>query len=458
MPELVISPDERQAEIVLAEGERMTSAQALVFLSKRGVRYGQQPTALAALQETVGPATLIVALADPGAPTVDARIETPIGNTAFAYEPALTPDGQLVFPEPPLPPVATPGDVVATKVAGVPGRVGRTVTGKPLGEEPAEPRDVALLAGKGAELAPDGTQVVAAIVGNPRCVAGVVETVPELKIEGDLTPAIGNVDFDGNVLVMGDIEIQLEVRASGDITVLGGVEGASLVAGRRIVVHGGVRNGATLDARDAVLVRFVEGSKVRAAARLIARGDVTHCQVEDVGELIAGGSVVGGQIHVRERLEAWTLGGPLQTATRIGVVPPPPPPDPRPGILKERQELEAKLAQVRIRLDEAQRVAQRHANAAKGDEAREMVRQIAALYQSLAAQDEALRRRLAEAAFIVEPQSKPTAIVRGEIWPGATLQLGSAQLRVETPYPPCAVLEENGALQIVPLDQKGVSP
>lgn len=458
MPELVISPDERQAEIVLAEGERMTSAQALVFLSKRGVRYGQQPTALAALQEAVGPATLVVALADPGEPTVDARIETPIGNTAFAYEPALTDDGQLRFPDPPLPPVAVPGEVVAAKVPGAVGRVGRTVTGKPLGEPPPAPRDVTLVAGKGTELAGDGRRVVAAIAGNPRCIDGIVETVPERKIEGDLTAAIGDVDFDGNVLVTGDIEIQRRIRATGDITILGGVEGAILQAGRRIVVHGGVRNEARLTATDAVLVRFIEGSTVRSARRVIARGDVTHCHLEDVGELIAGGSVVGGTVQLRERLEAWTLGGPLQTATRISVVPPPPPPDPRPAIIKERQEHEARLAQVRIRLDEAQRVAQRRANDARGEEALEMLRQLSLLYRSLVAQGEEIQRRLERAACVAPPALKPSATVRGEIWPGTTLQLGSAQLRVETSYPPCVVLEEHGALQIVPLEQKGAHP
>lgn len=457
MPEVRLSDDEREAAIVLAEGERLGASHALIFLSRKGVRYGHLPRALATLPDLVGPTELVVAEAEGGTPPQDARIELPAGNMAFAYAPEPNAQGGSAFPPPPVPQAVAPGDVVAYKVRAVPGRAGRTVTGKPLGPEPAAPRDAELEAGAGCERreAPEGLQVVATAAGNPRLEDGVVVVRPEHRIDGDLDFALGDVTFDGNVLVTGDVEPGRTILATGDVTVLGVVVGAAITAGGRVVVHGGVRNEAVLRAGTDLIAQFVEGSRVQAGRTVFVREDLTHARVEEAWNLACGGSVVGGQVRVFERVEAQNLGTRLATPTRVEVVPPPPPADPRPALMKERQELATTIAQVRMRIEEAQRVVARQGDRQKGQEAAEMLEKLVELFQGLLAKERELEGRVATATALEPVSVRPTVNVREAIHPGVAVQLGQALLRIDAEYPASSLWEAGGSIQVSPLAAKG---
>ncbi len=494
MPEVRLSEDERQAAIVLAEGERMGASQALIFLARRGVRYGHLPRALAALPDLVGPAELVVAEAEGELPAHDARIDMLAGNMAFAYEAEPDALDEPAFPPPPLPRVVEPGDVVAIKVRAVPGRAGRTVTGKPLAPATEvartrardaaddlvgeawelatvsgnprleigavlarpEPRDAELRAGMGCEPAGDGLRMLATLAGNPSLEDGVVVVRPEHRVEGDLTFAVGDVAFDGNVLVMGDVEPGRTIEATGDVTVLGVVVGATITAGKRIVVHGGVRNNAALQAGTDVIAQFVEGSRVRSGRWVFVREELTHGHVEEAWRLACGGGVVGGQVHVFERVEARELGTRLATPTRVEVVPPPPPPDPRLALMKERQVLATTIAQVRIRVEEAQRVVARQGtHRQKGQDAAEMLEKLLELHHGLKLKDKALEARIT-AATAQEPAAlRATVKVREAIHAGVAIQIGPAVLRIEAEYPASSLWEADGSVQVAPLVTKG---
>lgn len=451
MPSIQVSEDEREATLVLAPGEHIGSPQALIALSRKGVRYGHLPQALATLPDLEGPLSLVVAAAEPPVPPRDACLEFPAGNMAFAYAVAPGPDGEPTLALPPVPVCVAPGDRVAVKVPAAPGRPGRTVTGKPLGAEPPPPRDLELVAGPGCELAPGGGALVATMAGNPSYEAGVVLVRPERRIDGDLTFALGDLCFDGNVLVTGDVEPGRRIEATGDVTVLGVVVGATIVAGRRVVVHRGVRHDARVEAGTDVFAQFIEGSTVRAGERVWVREDLTQAHVEMARQLYVGGCVVGGQVLVLERLEAGALGSAMAAPTRVAVVPPPPPPDPRPALVAERKELAATLAQVWIRVEEAQRVLARTGAGQRAEEVTEMLEKLLELYRGLRAKDEALVARIAAYAGHEPPVVRPSIHIRGGIHPGVTLQLGHAQLRADTEYPPSDLYEADGLVRLVPL-------
>ncbi len=451
MPTIQVSDDEREATLVLAPGERLGSSQALIALSRQRVRYGHLPKALATLPDLVGPLALVVAAAEPPEPPQDARLELPAGNMAFGYAAAPGPDGALAYPHPPVPARVAPGDVVAVKVPARPGHPGRTVTGKPLGVAPPSPRDFQLLAGPGCEVSPCGDAVLATAAGNVVCEAGVVFVRPELRIEGDLTFAEGDLSFDGNVLVTGSVEPGRRIEASGDVTVLGVVVGATIVAGRRVVVHGGVRHDARLMAGTDVLAQFIEGSAVHAGDRVWVREDLTQAHVDAARQLSVGGCVVGGSVQVQERLEADALGSAMAAPTRVAVVPPPPPPDPRPALAAGRKELQATLSQVWIRVEEAQRVLARTGAGQRAEEAAEMLEKLLELYKGLRAKDEGIAARMAAYAGHEPPTVRPTIQIRGGIHPGVSLQLGHAMLRAETDYPASDLFEADGVVRLVPL-------
>jgi hypothetical protein len=338
--------------------------------------------------------------------------------------------------------------VVAIKHPARPGRVGRTVTGKPLDEAPRPAADQPFAAGPGVELTPDGLQAVATRAGNVRYAGGVVAVVPETRVSGDLAGLGEDLVVEGNLLVTGDAQGPRRLAASGDVTVLGGLEAVTIEAGGRIVIHGGVRNRCELAAGEAVVARFMEQSQVSGARVVAVRQDLTHAQLAGVAELLVGGSLVGGHVQLHERLWAHTLGGPKQTPTRVAVVPAPAPPDPRPAIARERQDLSQTLAQVRIRLDEANRVVARRPRDA---EAAKLVQQLAMLYRSLMSKDEDLARQAAEAGQTGLEPPRPEAEVVGGILPGVAILIGTSRLEAETAYPACLLTEGPDLIQVVPL-------
>ena len=452
MAEVLISEDERQAALALAPGERLASAQALIVLARRGVRYGHLPQALAALPDLEGPLELVVAAAEPAVPPQDARIAMPLGDMARDVDVLPAPGGELAFAVPPVPIAVQAGEVVAEKVAAMPGRPGRSVTGKALGEAPPAPREAALRVGPGASRTPCGQRAIALIAGNASLEAGVVVVRPELRVGGDLDFAAGDVVFDGNVLVMGDVEPGRAIEATGDVTVLGVVVGARIVAGGRLVVHGGVRHEASLQAGSDVLAQFIETSTVRAGRRVLVREDLTQARVEAAWAVYVGGCRVGGQVQAYEHVEAREIGSQAAALTRVSVVPPPPPPDPRPALVRERQELGMTLAQVGIRVEEAQRVVARTGTACqKGLDAAEMLEKLTDLHRGLEANHQALTARIAEAAAHELPTVRPTLLARDRLHAGVVIQLGHGLLRAETEYPASALSEADGAVHVTPV-------
>ncbi|MFO7820027.1 MAG: FapA family protein, partial [Halanaerobacter sp.] len=57
-------------------------------------------------------------------------------------------------------------------------------------------------------------------------------------IEGNVDNRVGNIDFDGNVIVKGDVKENFKIRARGKIEVAGNVNQALLEANDGIIVHG----------------------------------------------------------------------------------------------------------------------------------------------------------------------------------------------------------------------------
>lgn len=296
MPHVLVRPDESEARLVLEPGERLNEYQALIWIARRGVRHGLLHEAIAGFPEREGPAEVLVAARiEPSAGT-DARVDTPLGNTAFPLEPTYDEQGRATFPEWPLPAVARAGDVVAVKVPPVPGRPGRTVVGTPIGPVPPPVQDVALRAGLGTELVYDGLRVVASIDGNPCCVDGMVTVRPELKLPGDVTAGHEAVRFGGNVFIAGGVAGDAEILAAGDVTVLGDVSGGKIAAGGRVVVHGHVDGHATIIASADVVARSIADATVRCAGTLAVREDVVRTHVEGARKTIIGARAAAGSM------------------------------------------------------------------------------------------------------------------------------------------------------------------
>jgi uncharacterized protein (DUF342 family) len=93
---------------------------------------------------------------------------------------------------------------------------------------------------KGAEIDPENEHLlIASRDGHPVLQAQGVE-VDDMLILAKASLETGHIDFNGSVAINGDVDSQVEIRASGDIFVKGTVSNAKLEAAHDIVIGGGV--------------------------------------------------------------------------------------------------------------------------------------------------------------------------------------------------------------------------
>jgi hypothetical protein len=444
MAYIEIANDDMTSWLVLAPDEQISGGEAMALLDAKGVCHGVNATRLAEVGQLTGPIRLAVAEGTPVVDGQDARVEYAFRVGRQELRPVIRDDGRADFRNLGLITNVQPGQVLARRVPPVPGREGLTVMGRSI--MPVPPRDVHLRAGRGAEVTADGMAVVATIAGNPHCEGSVVLVRQEYVLPGGVSLATGNISFEGDLVVNGPVDAQMEVFATGNVVVHGPVGNAVIRAGGSILVHGGVRQQSTLQAGNDIVARFVEQSTVRCGGSLGLEEDLIHCDVTAGGSVVAGGSIVGGRVHLGERGEARSLGGRLGVPTSITIIAPKPPSEERLALEEERAVIRANLQRIAPAVREANE-ALRCPHTVTNVEA---FRKLLELSSQLMAKDAALERRL-QSMSDPPPRHRPRLDVREVIHAGVAIQLGAATLRVSDAYPPGTLFEEAGAVRLVPL-------
>lgn len=139
-----------------------------------------------------------------------------------------------------LEPVVMKGTKLAEKkgeaVEGIPG-----VDVKGAEIKVQKVKDEELKAAEGAFL--DGNAVYAERDGRPYLKKGEIGVVPLLTVVGDLDKDTEDIDFDGDVVVKGNVQDHMVIRATGNISIIGSVYHSELYAEQNIEVQGKVIGG-----------------------------------------------------------------------------------------------------------------------------------------------------------------------------------------------------------------------
>lgn len=211
------------------------------------------------------------------------------------------------------------GQVIALYHPAVQGVDGYTVKDAPLRARPA--RELPPLRGRGFTCKEDGITYVASITGKIDVVNDKINILPVYEVSGDVDVNMGNIDFRGDVIVHGSVCDDVEIKATGTVTVDGVVQGGSIYANKSIVLAGGVLgNGkSVIDSKGDVVAKFFEYATVRS------KGDVTtdillnsnvYCE-GNAKVLDKKGCIVGGQVHAVCGVEANSIGNSAEIRTRV---------------------------------------------------------------------------------------------------------------------------------------------
>lgn len=130
------------------------------------------------------------------------------------------------------------GDPLAKKIPFTLGKRGYTVTGNPL--EPVPGEDINLSVGEGTAISPKNENVlVSTQVGLPRIIENGMEVDDVYQIK-NVDISTGHVEFEGSVIIAGDVCEGMKVSATGDISIGGFVESATITAGGDITIGSGI--------------------------------------------------------------------------------------------------------------------------------------------------------------------------------------------------------------------------
>ncbi len=335
-----LSEDEMKAHLVLTSafaGKQASLKQLLAQAEKTGINRGLSRKRLIDIVDRANnsaPGTVIDELVAIGLPPRNGRNSKlkPLVDNALdrILKPREKSDGKIDMRD--------LGDIICVN-AGTPvvkrlppteGRFGYTVTGTPLDPKP----------GKWSTFKPgsgtvpsesDENLLLAEINGMPKF-QGDRMWVDDTFICKGVNVGTGNVNYDGAVLVNGDVTEKMQIIATGDITINGFVESATLQAGGDIIITEGamgkvnetndeysthlmaqgsvhVAHGQGLDIQcngDVTIGRQLAYSRIKCKGTVTAgpvtmpNGNLFACDITSYGKVKAGtiGAVSGSTLSV----------------------------------------------------------------------------------------------------------------------------------------------------------------
>ncbi|GGG12196.1 DUF342 domain-containing protein [Paenibacillus abyssi] len=215
------------------------------------------------------------------------------------------------------------GQLIAEKIPAEAARHGNAVTGEVLfGKDGKEAR---FKVGKNVVVGPDETSLYAAIDGMiTKTDRDKINVFPVYEVNGDVDYNTGNIDFVGTVVVRGNVLTGFRIKASGDIRIIGGVEGAELESEGSIEITGGILAGhkGHILAGKNIKSSFIQEGNVFAAEDIIVSQSIMHSNVRAGHNVLCAGAkglLVGGTVQAGEKVSARTIGNTMSTATTIEV-------------------------------------------------------------------------------------------------------------------------------------------
>lgn len=302
-------------------GKPMNRDDIIAQLGRAGVRFGVEPAMLDDfLKNRQYCQNYVLAKAVPPVEGRSAVIEYHF-NTDLSRKPKMSDDGSVDYHNLDNISHVKAGDCLATLTPAVQGKPGMDVLGRAI--KPADVKMLALRAEKNVELSQDGLRLISKVNGHANLVEGTVFVSNTFEVPNNVDATTGDISYDGNVEIKGNVLTGFKVFATGDIVVDGVVEGAELTAGGQIVLKRGIQGmgRGTLKAASNIITKFIENAKVKAGG-YVATDAILHSAVTAKGEIVASGKrgfIVGGEIRSAAGISVQTAGSAMGTTTLLEI-------------------------------------------------------------------------------------------------------------------------------------------
>ncbi|SFG15279.1 hypothetical protein SAMN04487761_10617 [Lachnospiraceae bacterium C7] len=326
-PVVRVSYDEMEAFIMLPEpseeDEMYTKEDLSGALTAAGVKYGIKEELLdKIIEDKAFGFDHSIAIGTPSVDGVDGYFEFNF-NSEFSRKPTVRPDGSVDYWSVHLVEIVEEGQVIAIYHEPIPGKDGMSVRGKL--KKGKRGRPLPPLKGKGFDRSEDNKIYTSKMDGKIDKKNDRIVISPVYEVYGNADLSTGNIDFNGDVIVHGNVTSGMKIKAQGSVTVDGVTEACEIEAQGDIVLRGGMlgKKRGRLFAKGSIIAKFVEYAIVESQGPIEANNFLNskvYCE-----ELITmngkNGSIVGGEVSSIKGIVANTLGndGELKTIIQVGV-------------------------------------------------------------------------------------------------------------------------------------------
>lgn len=428
-------------------GQQMPKTEFMREFSARGICFGIDEAAVDEfLAKRPYCTSVVLAKGKPPVQGTDAKIEYYF-NTDPKVKPTLNPDGSVDFFNLNTISHCKEGDLLAKLYPAVHGTPGKNVKGEII-----KARDVKALNlryERNAVVSEDKTELRAGVSGHVNLIEGKVFISNVFTVE-NVDNSVGNIDYDGSVVVNGNVCENFSVKAKGNVTVKGVVEGATIESDGNIVLVRGI-NGMSkgkLTAKGNIVTKFIENANVRAEGYVVSESIMHSVVVAGTDITVNGrhGFIAGGKATASNCVEAKVLGSNMGADTIIEV-----------GIdattklriqelHKEVIEINKQLTMVRPVIEGAKQKLQTGIKMTK-----DQLLQIQKLVEVNTTQTAKLEQCMAELERYEgnDTETKGQVIVSGEVYPGTKICIGDVSTTVKNGVKYCRFIKEAGDVKIV---------
>lgn len=321
------------------------------------------------------------------------------------------------------------GGVICEITPAVSGENGKTVTGQPYpctvkGSDPKVP------AGRNTVLNEDRTLLLSQKSGHVTFVNERFQVDSVLKIDKDVDAATGNLDYDGDILIAGDVRNGFSVNATGSINIRGSVENARIHAGGHISISSGVLgNGqGTLTSGDYIRCGYLERCTVSAKGSVFA-DSIMNSKIESGKDIVVTsgkGMIVGGSLQAAGIIRSRIIGSRMtHLVTELIISNLSQSVDETDNLAKELRRVQKQKDEVRknlLYLETSQR---------KGKE--NLLQKLQLAESSLDTREQEISDRIAEITA-ANAKTQEGSIRCYQLFPAARIRIGSASLSIQEEY------------------------
>lgn len=325
--QVVIAEDNMSATLLLRKPvdteTSYTYDELMRELSYAGVKMGIDDSQVHRMvEDCVYDVTVVVAQGKPVEDGEDGYYKFEF-ETDLKAKPSVREDGSVDYYNIKFYEKVSEGDKLAQYYPPTKGVFGFNVKGKLLTPKQGKPKSP--LRGKNFTVSEDGNTYYAAIDGKVEYCNYDLKVVNVLDITGDVGLNVGNIDFNGDVNITGNVITGVTIHAMGNIYIGGYVEGAVIKSHKDIVLNKGVNaNGiGRIEAKGSVSARFFENAIIFAEGNVNA-GYILNSNILSMGKVIVSGNrgtIHGGEVTGVMGIETTSVGNASYAPTnlRIGV-------------------------------------------------------------------------------------------------------------------------------------------